>query len=120
MCTSTFTQGSEDVMFLSRPRVLDDEEEDGSDADSDFVDQEAPQQSLEEASAEDHSDDSDFAAAKKPKQPTRKLAARNGAARTGVYKDASSGEEHEAGSSSGVPSLHIGCPCWQHQHAPGS
>lgn len=100
-------------MTLPRQKTLGDEDEkDVSDVDSDFVDQEPSQQSLDEASEGDRSDDSDFAAAKKPKQPTRRLAARGGAAaRTGIYKEPSSGDEADAESSSGDP------PCTPDAHA---
>ena len=91
---------------MHRPKAAEDEaHKDGSDADSDFVDRESPQQSVDEASEEDPSDDSDFAAKKKPKQPARRLTARRGAARTGIYREPSSGDEADA-SSSGAASLH--------------
>ena len=84
-----------------RSRVLDDDEEDAkSNGDSDFMDNDNQQRSLEERSEEEASDDSDFAAEKKPKEPTRKLAARGNAARTGIYKEPSSGNEDDGDESS--------------------
>ena len=104
-------------MSPHRQSVLGDEDEkDGSDAESDYMEQEPSQPSQEEASEGDQSDDSDFAAAKKPKQPTRRLATRGGAARTGIYKEPSSGEEADAETSSGAPSLHPRCTRWRPQH----
>lgn len=106
-------------LVVPRPRVLDDEvDEDESGADSDFMDQGSPPQSLEEASEGDHSDDSGFAAAKKPKQPTRRLATRGGAARAGIYKEPSSGDEADAESSSGAPFLRTRCTCRSYQYTP--
>ena len=92
--------------------MVDDEEE--SNADSDFKEQDAPQQSLDEASEEAATDDSDFAAEKERKKPTRKPAARSGAARTGMYKEPSSGDEIDAESDSGAPLLPL------HAHASSS
>jgi len=93
----------EDVLH-PRSKVVDDEEEE-SDAESDFKEQDAPQQSLDEASEGAATDDSDFAAEKERKKPTRKPAARAGAARTGMHKEPSSNDEKDAESSSGAPSL---------------
>ena len=100
----------EDDMLQPRSKVVDDEEE--SNADSDFKEQDAPQQSLDEASEEAATDDSDFAAEKERKGATRKLAARGGAARTGMYKEPSSGDEIDAESSSGAPSRPCACTCF--------
>ena len=103
----------EDDVLRPRSKVVDDEEE--SNADSDFKEQDAPQQSLDEASEEAATDDSDFAAEKERKKPTRKLAARGGAAaRTGMYKEPSSGDEIDAESGSGAPLLPL------HAHASSS
>ncbi len=106
----------QDDVVQPRSKVVDEEEEEEeSNPDSDFKEQDAPQQSLDEASEEAATDDSDFAAEKERKKPTRKLAARGGAAaRTGMYKEPSSGDEIDAESSSGAPSLHL------HAHASSS
>ena len=105
---------------MHRSKALNDgAQKEGSDVDSDSVDRESPQQSVDEASEEGHSDDSNFAATKKPKQPTRRLAARGGAARTGIYKEPSSGDEADADSSSGAASLYTNHTCWRQQHEPG-
>lgn len=97
LCTNNanLTSGS------CRSRVLDDDEEDAKDnGDSDFINDDNQQQSLDEPSEKETSGDSDFAAEKKPKEPSRKLAARGNAARTGIYKEPSSGDEDDDDESS--------------------
>ena len=72
-------------------------------------DRESMDESTQEQSADDASkaspDNSGSGAKKKPKVPTRRLAARGGA-RAGIYKEPSSGED-EDGSGSGA------CSCIQ-------
>lgn len=102
LCTNdaNLTSGS------CRSRVLNDDEEDAkSHGDSDFMNDDNQQQSLDEPSEEETSGDSDFAAEKKPKEPSRKLAARGNAARTGIYKEPSSGDEDDDDESCSGPSF---------------
>ena len=83
-------------------RLSNDEDDDFvSNSDVDSMEQNTQEQSADEAS-EANSDDSGVGAKKKPAAPTRKLAARGGA-RTGTYREPSSGED-EDGSSSGARS----------------
>ncbi|CAK0786707.1 hypothetical protein CVIRNUC_009921 [Coccomyxa viridis] len=81
-------------------RLSDDEDDDFvSNSDVESMDQNTQEQSAEEAS-EANSDDSGVGAKKKPAAPTRTLAARGGA-RTGIYKEPSSGEDEDGSSSGG-------------------
>jgi hypothetical protein len=97
----TCTNGANTRSGSCRSRVLDDEREDAkSNGNSDFVDDDNQQQSLDEPSEEDDSADSDFAAEKMPVEPTRKLANRGNAVKTGIYKEPSSGDEDDDGNSS--------------------